>query len=171
MPNYVGPFGISIPEWRVLAAVGTASAISFNEICTTLVMDRGQVSRALSGLLTRGLVEQLVTVRSRRGRGHALHQTKVRLTAAGRATHEGVLVLAQRQQMILLNALAPRERSALQKALAKMLTAAELFEAKQSAIEGASAARSRSRPTQAARMQADPATQVHAPAIARRALK
>lgn len=171
MPNYVGPFDISIPEWRVLAAVGSASAISFNEIRSTLVMDRSQVSRTLSGLLARGMVEQSVTMRDQRGRGHALHQTKVSLTANGRAIYGGVLALARRQQMVLLNALSLRERGALQQALIKMLAAAEQFEAKQSAMERASAGRSRGRPAKALSAPAKPGMRIRVPASTGLALK
>jgi DNA-binding MarR family transcriptional regulator len=133
MPKYVSPFGITIPEWRVLAAVASASALSFNEICATLVMDRGQVSRTLSGLLARDIVEHCVTRRLARRRGHAMHQTKVALTAKGRAVHAGVLPIAQQHQMILLAALDAKERAAFQRALQKVLAAAEQFEAKAAA--------------------------------------
>jgi DNA-binding MarR family transcriptional regulator len=134
LPAYVEPFDLTVPEWRVLAAVAARSALSFNEICAAITMDRAQVSRTLSTLLGKGYVAQLTTVRAgRRGRGHNLTQRKLILTAEGRRLHRRVLPIGRRHQMILLSALNSSERAAVHAGLLKMVAAAERFEAHRAA--------------------------------------
>jgi DNA-binding MarR family transcriptional regulator len=130
MPAYVEPFGLTIPEWRVMAAIAGAS-LSFNEICRAITMDRAQVSRTLASLVAKGIVAQLTAARAdRRGRGHGLTQTKLILTPEGARTYKRILPIAQRHQMILLSVLDAEERSVVRRALRKMMAAAEEFEAK-----------------------------------------
>jgi DNA-binding MarR family transcriptional regulator len=134
LPAYVEPFDLTVPEWRVLAAVAERSALSFNEICAAITMDRAQVSRTLSTLLAKGYVAQQTTVRAgRRGRGHNLTQRKLILTAEGRRLHRRVLPIGRRHQMILLATLNSSERAAVHAGLLKMVAAAERFEAARAA--------------------------------------
>jgi DNA-binding MarR family transcriptional regulator len=133
MPAYVEPFGLTIPEWRVMASIAGRS-LSFNEICRAITMDRAQVSRTLGTLTAKGVVAQLTSARGdRRGRGHGLTQTKLMLTTEGARTYQRILPIAQKHQMVLLSALDEQERSIVRKALRKMIAAAEQFEAQRSA--------------------------------------
>jgi DNA-binding MarR family transcriptional regulator len=134
LPAYVEPFDLTVPEWRVLAAVAERSALSFNEICAAITMDRAQVSRTLTSLMAKGYVAQQTTVRAgRRGRGHNLTQKKLILTAEGRRLHRRVLPIGRRHQMILLAGLNSSERAAVHAGLLKMVAAAERFEAHRAA--------------------------------------
>src|SRR5690606_25851342 len=100
MPAYVEPFGLSIPEWRVLAAIAERASLTFSQISSTLTMDRAQVSRTIGSLLTKGLIAQLTAARTeRRGRGHDVTQTTLLLTAEGRRIYRRILPIAQRHQM------------------------------------------------------------------------
>ena len=44
--RYRAEFGLSIPEWRVLAHLSTADAVSIREIHARVDMDKSKVSRA-----------------------------------------------------------------------------------------------------------------------------
>lgn len=134
MPEYVDPFGLTIPEWRVMAAIASLSSLSFNEICATITMDRAQVSRTLASLVAKGLAAQLTAARGEhRGRGQGVTQTKIILTAKGTRIYRRILPIGQRHQMVLLSVLDDHERAVVRKALQKMLAAAKKHEAERSA--------------------------------------
>jgi DNA-binding MarR family transcriptional regulator len=159
MPAYVEPFALSIPEWRVLAAVAERSSLSFNEICGAITMDRAQVSRTLGTLLTKGYVAQLTAARTeRRARGHNLTQTKLILTPEGRDLFRRVLPIAQQHQMVLLSVLDEHERTAVHAGLMKMIAAAERFESLRAAstAAGSKSATSKRAKTKALRQRPSP---------------
>jgi DNA-binding MarR family transcriptional regulator len=140
MPAYIEPFGIGIPEWRVMAAIASRSSLSFNEICAVLTMDRAQVSRTLGTLVKKSYVEQVATPRGeRRGRGQGRIQTKMKLTAVGTQVYRRLLPIARRHQMTLIAALDDEERSVVYNAFWKLIAAAEEVEASQSAKPSRSA--------------------------------
>src|SRR5215831_4142003 len=49
--HYSERFGLSIPEWRVMAVLGQTPDLSAREVATRTAMDKVQVSRAVSSLL------------------------------------------------------------------------------------------------------------------------
>jgi DNA-binding MarR family transcriptional regulator len=145
MPGYTEALGLTIPEWRVLAALAVTAPSSFNEVCGILTMDRGQVSRTLPALVAKSLVAQTrIRREAPRRRGEAEFQTKFAVTPRGQKLFQETLPVAQRHQMVLLGALDADERAALYRAFRKMLKAAEDYEASQSALpkpRGASVSR------------------------------
>lgn len=73
-------FGISVPEWRVIAWVAQADGITQQDICVRTRMDKMTVSRATASLTKRGLLERMPNAGDRRshrlvlsGEGRALH--------------------------------------------------------------------------------------------------
>src|SRR5262245_14333191 len=56
--HYQDEFGLSIPEWRVLAVLGNYAPISSNEVCDRTAMDKAKVSRAVNQLIASGLVQR-----------------------------------------------------------------------------------------------------------------
>jgi DNA-binding MarR family transcriptional regulator len=54
--HYEQEFGISIPEWRVIAVLGAFAPLSSNEICERTAMDKAKVSRAVASLLKAGAI-------------------------------------------------------------------------------------------------------------------
>jgi DNA-binding MarR family transcriptional regulator len=129
MPSYIEPFGIGIPEWRVMGTIGSHTSLSFNEICGILTMDRAQVSRTLGTLLKKSFVERIRTERSARGRGHGRKQTKLVLSADGLRIYKQILPVARQHQMVLLSALDPQERAIVHDAIWKLIATAQQFEA------------------------------------------
>ena len=47
-------FGLSEIEWRIMTQLGTGARLSLNALAEALLQDRGQLSRAVKGMVTRG---------------------------------------------------------------------------------------------------------------------
>src|SRR5476649_2539893 len=84
---YAGPFGLTVTQWRVMAALGRFAPLTASEVGLRIVMDKVAVSRALADLAKRGLVER-TTDRSDRRRA------TLRLSARGRVLHGRIVPLA-----------------------------------------------------------------------------
>lgn len=54
--RYRSEFGLTIPEWRVLAHLAQSGAVSVREIHARVDMDKSKVSRAASRLQSAGLI-------------------------------------------------------------------------------------------------------------------
>lgn len=76
--RYRERFGISVPEWRVVAHLSQSGAVSVREIHERVDMDKSKVSRAAARLESAGYVEKRVNPADRR-------LVELRLTAKGRA--------------------------------------------------------------------------------------
>ena len=100
---YTQPFGLSVTQWRVMAALGRFAPLTASEVGQRIVMDKVAVSRAVAGLLERGLVER-ATDRSDRRR------VPLRLSARGRTMHARIVPLALAYQEKLYETLSPVER-------------------------------------------------------------
>jgi DNA-binding MarR family transcriptional regulator len=119
--RYSEAFGLSIPEWRVLAMVGRFGTLSPSAIGEWTAMDKVKVSRAAASLVARGLLRQ--THDPRDGRGRLLH-----LTRKGAAVHQGVVPLACELEEQLAEGMSRTEWSNLLKALEKLSAHAQGFE-------------------------------------------
>ncbi|MFZ1470347.1 MAG: MarR family winged helix-turn-helix transcriptional regulator [Paracoccaceae bacterium] len=80
-------FGLSIPEWRVLAHLAGGDAVSVREIHARVDMDKSKVSRAAARLETAGLIEKRDSAVDRR-------LLDVRLTPAGHALIGRIMPIA-----------------------------------------------------------------------------
>ncbi len=106
---YQERFGISIPEWRVLAHLSQSDAVSVREIHARVGMDKSKVSRAASRLESAGYVTKRTNAEDRR-------LVELSLTATGRAMMEELAPLAKAYEaavMAELGAEAGSFRSAL----------------------------------------------------------
>jgi DNA-binding MarR family transcriptional regulator len=111
--RYSEAYGLSIPEWRVLAMVGRFGTLSPSAVGEWTAMDKVKVSRAAASLVARGLLKQ--TQDPRDGRGRLL-----RLTRKGAAVHQGVVPLACELEEQLAGGMSRTEWSGLLKALGKL---------------------------------------------------
>src|SRR5215813_6458771 len=75
---YAGPFDLAVTEWRVMAALGRFAPLTASEVGQRIVMDKVAVSRAVTGLEKRGLVERTADRADRR-------RAPLKLSARGRA--------------------------------------------------------------------------------------
>lgn len=88
---YRREFGLTIPEWRVLAHLAQSEAVSVREIHLRVDMDKSKVSRAAARLENAGLIEKRENQADRR-------LLDMRLTPAGRALIARIVPLADAYQ-------------------------------------------------------------------------
>jgi DNA-binding MarR family transcriptional regulator len=111
--QYAEGFGLTVPEWRVIAVVGRFEAISPSRVSEWTGMDKVKVSRAAATLVARGLLRQ--TQDPADGRARVL-----RMTRKGQRVFEAVVPLAQRLEDELTQGLSRTEWTSFQKTLAKL---------------------------------------------------
>ncbi|HEY8508950.1 MAG TPA: MarR family winged helix-turn-helix transcriptional regulator [Steroidobacteraceae bacterium] len=107
---YQRRFGLSIPEWRVMAVLARTPNLSAAEIVRLTAMDKVAVSRAVSSLLRQRRLERR-PVRSDRRR------SALRLSAAGARVYAKVVPFALAYERALLEPLSTRERATLDRLL------------------------------------------------------
>lgn len=111
--RYRAEFGLSIPEWRVLAHMAQFDAVSVREIQARVDMDKSKVSRAAARLEATGLIEKRGDPKDRR-------LLDMRLTAQGRDLMARITPIAEAYQAEILAKLAadaPVFRASLQRLL------------------------------------------------------
>lgn len=114
---YADRFGITIPEWRVMAVLGRFGPSSAAEICKATAMDKVQVSRALQRLTEDSLVSRRTDKTDRR-------RSVVAMTTKGRGVYDEIVPLALSREEILLEGLSTDEKQQLDLLLAKLATRA-----------------------------------------------
>jgi DNA-binding MarR family transcriptional regulator len=119
---YQARFGLSIPQWRLVAVLGEDGLATPQALCARTLMDKVTVSRSAAGLVERDLVERAPNPAD--GRSHSLS-----LTAAGRALYEAVAPAALDYERRLLGAFTEDEAKAAHALLRRLqATALELGE-------------------------------------------
>jgi DNA-binding MarR family transcriptional regulator len=111
--QYAAQFGLTIPEWRVLAVVGRLGTCSPTAVGEWSAMDKVKVSRAAAALVAKGLLRQNQDPNDGRGR-------LLRMTRKGVTVHSGVVPLARSIEATLAEGLTKAEWAALTKALIKL---------------------------------------------------
>lgn len=111
---YQRRFGLDIPQWRVMATVGSRQDCTAQYIAASTRMHKTRVSRAIAELEARDLIERVSSVQDRRER-------QVRLTKTGRRIYTELVPLALEREASLLECLAPQQ-------LAGFLTGLETLE-------------------------------------------
>lgn len=105
--------GLSLTQWRVLAAVAEQPGRSANEIVAVTPMDKAIVSRAVKRLLDMALIVR----RASRSDGRLSH---IHLTAKGRRIYERLADQARGLERDLFSALSADERDAAADLLARL---------------------------------------------------
>ena len=100
---YAGPFGLTVTQWRVMAALGRFAPLTASDVGQRIVMDKVAVSRAVAGLMKRGLVERATDRNDRR-------RASLRLSGRGRAMHARIVPLALDYEARLYKALSAGDR-------------------------------------------------------------
>lgn len=85
---YSERFGLSLPEWEVLAVLGRYGTLTSAEVCERADMHKTMVSRAVAELERHGLVTRRVNRADRR-------EAMLSLTDPGRRMHGQILPLAR----------------------------------------------------------------------------
>lgn len=99
-------FGVAVTEWRILSLLALEPGVPASRICQVIGFDKAPVSRSLAGMEARGLV----TIRPDAADGR---RRAIRLTPAGRALHDRIIVAALEREDRLLACLEEDERKTL----------------------------------------------------------
>lgn len=120
--QYRRRFDLKTTEWRIMAVLGDAGALSQRQLSQATLMDKVPVNRACRKLEDRGLAERRPNEKD--GRSHLLE-----LTAEGRAVHARIMPLAQAIERKLFGVLDESERDTLRDLLVRVRDAAGEFDA------------------------------------------
>ena len=90
--------GLSSVEFGLVASLGRRAPMSVVRLADAVGMDKGQISRALAGLVSRKLVARAVNPRDNR-------EVLVSLTRSGLAAHDAIVAGAQERNQRLLEQL------------------------------------------------------------------
>jgi DNA-binding MarR family transcriptional regulator len=115
---YEREFGLSIPQWRIMAVLARYPDLSAVEVAERTAMDKVAVSRAVQGLLTSKRVLRAYDKGDRR-------RSILRLSAAGQAVYTRVSPMALRYESELLSALSPADQRTLDKLLTRLMEQAQ----------------------------------------------
>lgn len=118
---YADRFGITIPEWRVMAILGAFGPATASEIQGRSAMDKVQVSRAIARMLEAGLIDRTVDPDDRR------RQT-IAMTAEGERVYSEIVPLARAREAALLDGFSAEERNLLDRVLDRLQARAEAGE-------------------------------------------
>ena len=119
--RYGERFGLSIPEWRVMAVLGRFAPLAANEVAERTAMDKVRVSRAVARLMKAGLIDRATDSGDRR-------RSALKLSRAGKRVHEGIIPMARQIEAALLARLSPAERAALDGLVSKLMESAMVLD-------------------------------------------
>lgn len=108
-------FGISLPEWHVIAAVGRSPGLAAVDVAERTVLDKVAVSRAVATLVDRGILARQRADTDRR-------RSALSLTARGKTLRASLESLAQQIETDLLEDLSKSEVDALFRLLDRLET-------------------------------------------------
>ena len=118
--EYSSRFGLSIPEWRVIAVLGSVAGLSARDVSARTEMDKVQVSRAVASLMRAKRLKRQTDEKDAR-------VTRLFLTAEGRLIYDAIVPLALGLESKLLQALGAEERLQFDRLLTKLAGQAALL--------------------------------------------
>ena len=116
---YRDRFELTIPEWRVMAVLGDAGAMTQRELTAATLMDKVAVNRACKELARRTLVRRKPNAND--GRSHHLELTEV-----GREMHGRIMPLALEMERDLFESFDAEERESFRRLLDRVRERASL---------------------------------------------
>lgn len=111
---YFANFGLSIPEWRVMAVLAANPGLSAAEVTARTAMDKVAVSRAVATLLAAGRLRRTTVAADRR-------RTHLNLTTSGVRVYARVVPMALEYERKLVASLSQRDRVTLDRILRVLL--------------------------------------------------
>jgi DNA-binding MarR family transcriptional regulator len=107
-------FGLTIPEWRVMAVLAANPGLSAAEVTARTAMDKVAVSRAVASLISAGRLHRTTAPADRR-------RTHLALTRAGEQVYARVVPMALEYERNLVASLSRRDRATLDRILRILL--------------------------------------------------
>jgi len=113
-------FGLTIPEWRVIAIVGRFPGLSAVEVAERTMLDKVAVSRAVTKLIKAGRIDREFADADRR-------RSILTLSEDGRKVHDEVAPLALEMEQDLLHGLDDGQVAMLNTVIERLLARARLI--------------------------------------------
>ena len=113
-----GKFGITRREWRVLAVLAKSGGLQSSALALDAQLDRARTSRAVTGLVTKGLVSRVTATADRR-------QVRLSLTESGVALYESMFPHVDAINRAMLAALSEDEIVQLDETLVRLQATAD----------------------------------------------
>ncbi|MBD1546619.1 MarR family winged helix-turn-helix transcriptional regulator [Roseibium aggregatum] len=117
---YAAEFGIGIPEWRVVAVIGQCHQVTAKVVGERSTMHKTKVSRAVANLEKSGLV-------TRAPNPEDMRESFLTLTPRGQKMYADLVPKALAFSKMLMEALAPEQRKALEEIIAQLTKASSSF--------------------------------------------
>jgi len=111
---YQERFGLTIPEWRVMAVLAMTPDLSAAEVAQRTAMDKVAVSRAVASLLKAKRIARQMARSDRR-------RSLLQLSASGRRVYAQVVPFALAYERDLIAPLSAQDRAAVDRALRILL--------------------------------------------------
>ena len=99
---YEKRFGVSVPEWRVIAILGRYPGLSAVEVADRTLMDKVAVSRAVTKLIKNGRIDRQFADADRR-------RSILSLSEEGRQVHNEIALLALQFERELLQDISDKD--------------------------------------------------------------
>ncbi len=115
---YDKTWGLSIPEWRVIAILGRHPGLSAVEVAEQTFLDKVAVSRAVTKLIKAGRIDRQFADADRR-------RSILNLSEKGREVHDGVAALALEFERELLEGIEDEEVERFNAVMDKLLEKAK----------------------------------------------
>ena len=116
--EYAQRFGLTVPEWRVLAVLGRFAPLTASGVCARTAMDKVAVSRAVARLTQSGLLKRRTDKADRR-------RVLLEMSRAGLRVYREIVPLALAREADLLAALDNREVAQLDRLMEKLQVRAD----------------------------------------------
>jgi DNA-binding MarR family transcriptional regulator len=116
---YQNQFGVSVPEWRVIAILGRFPGLSAVEVAERTMMDKVAVSRAVTKLIANGRIDREFANADRR-------RSILNLSDAGRQLHNEIAPLALAFERDLLQGIETEDLSVFDRVVEQLLAKAQL---------------------------------------------
>jgi DNA-binding MarR family transcriptional regulator len=118
--TYDKRFGLTIPEWRVIAILGRFPGLSAVEVAERTLMDKVAVSRAVAKLIKSGRIDRQFADADRR-------RSILNLSEEGRKVHDQIAPMALKFEEDLLHGLNDDEIRTLNVLMERLLARARLI--------------------------------------------
>ena len=118
---YEKRFGLSIPEWRVIAILGRYPGLSAVEVAERTLMDKVAVSRAVTKLLKNGRLDREFADADRR-------RSILNLSEEGQRVHDEIAPLALQFERELLDGVSDEDREKLGNIIDQLLKRARMLD-------------------------------------------
>jgi DNA-binding MarR family transcriptional regulator len=127
--EYQERYGLDIPEWRVLATLGFRNdACSAQYIAHCTRTHKSTISRAVTALMTRQLVERVENEDDRR-------EFRLRMTRKGKALYAQLIPRLLRKESEIMASLTSQEQNDFARLLGKIETSFDLIQTSREADE------------------------------------